>query len=143
MGTAFLGGLKQTVVARGDLLTVAGFGNQITGDIFDHELVVGKISVKGVDDVFPIGGDFHEVVTVVPDGVGKADEIEPVNGHAFPEALISEQPVDQLFKGLGGFVLEKTFGFPRGGWHTDQVEIEPAQKGYGVGLGGEGELLPG
>ncbi len=64
-------------------------------------------------------------------------------GHALTEAIVREQLIDQLFKGLGGFVLEEAFGLDGGGGHPDQVEIEPAQKGYAIGLGGEGEFFLG
>ena len=143
LGTPFLGGLEQAVVAGGDLLAVTRLGDEVARDVLDHEAVVGKVLVEGVDDVFTIGGDFHEVVTVVADGVGEADEVQPVDGHTFTEALVLEQAVDETLVGLGRRVVEKELGLFRIGGHPDQVEEQPAQKGNLVRLGGKGELFAG
>ena len=73
LGTSFLCGLKKAIVAGSNFLAFARPGDEITGQVFNYELIVAHIFIKGIDDIVTICGDLHEIVTVIADRVGIAD----------------------------------------------------------------------
>ena len=60
---------------------VAGAGEEIAGELFDEEAVVGEIAVAGVDDPVAVApGLRHHGVGIVGCCLGEADNVEPVAG---------------------------------------------------------------
>ena len=90
LGTSFLCGLKKAIVSGGNFLAFAGLGDEITGQVFNYELIVAHIFIEGIDDIVTICGDLHEIITVIADRVGIADKIQPVYCHSLPKSLISQ-----------------------------------------------------
>jgi hypothetical protein len=71
-GSAFVGGDVAADVAGGDPF-VGGFcGDEVAGDLFADELVVGFVGGEGADDVVAVGPDGADVVEVEAVGVGVA-----------------------------------------------------------------------
>ena len=92
-------GLQQAVVAGGDFLPDSRVGQEVSGELLLGELVKRGVVVEGLDDVVPVGRDVVVLVTMIPHGVRVANQVEPVDGHAFPEMGGGDQGVDQLLVG--------------------------------------------
>ena len=80
---AFAGHLVHAVVSGRDKLGFAAVFDQVAAELVARELVVGEVVVKRINDVVAIGRGEAFVVGMKPHGVGPADEVEPVNRHAF------------------------------------------------------------
>ena len=79
---------------------------QITSDLFYHEIVVGKIFIERPDQVVAVDmGVTDRVIRFVAVGFGETCQIEPVSGPSFAKAWRREQPVNDfqvgLFRGIG------------------------------------------
>ncbi len=85
------------------------------------------------------------LVAVVADGVGVADQVEPVHGHALAEVGRGQEAVGGGLDG-GSLVLTppllKLVDFPRSGRQADEVEGEAAEEGDRISVGGGLQLLP-
>ena len=127
---AFVSGLKQAIIAGGDALVFGGVWKEIAGELFSGELVEGLVLVEGIDDVIAIGRDPLILITVVSHGVGVADEIEPINGHAFTEMWRGEEEIDFSLDGglrsnlVGCFKTAKVVGL---WWKSGEVKMEPSE----------------
>ena len=106
-----------------------GGSHEIAGQLFAHELVVGEIAIKGVDDPVAIApGEWVSVVFVTAVGVAVAGEIEPVAPPAFTVMRGGQQFINDLRPGPGRLIGEEGFHLGRGRRETDQVEVGPAQQ---------------
>ena len=117
----------------------AGGGEEVSGDVFGDELVVGDIGVEGADDVVAVVvGVVDRVVELVAVGFGVAHEVEPVPGPALAEVGGGEEAVDRIYD--GGFRVKnlgflKIFDFFERGGEAGEVEGEAPEEGEGVGWG--------
>ena len=71
------------VKAGCDFLAESGIGEEVSGELFSEELVVGHVVKEGVDNPvapWPHGASFVVVVAI---RVGIAGEVEPVCGKSF------------------------------------------------------------
>jgi len=88
----------------------------VAGDLFDDELVVGHVVIEGVDDVVAVlvcFGDGH--VGAVAGGIGVASEVEPMASPALAVILRGEESIDEFGEGVGGSVVEECFDLLRCG----------------------------
>ena len=79
----------------------ARLGEQVAGELFADELIVGDVAVEGADEVIailvrPLG----RVVPLVAVGVGVADDVHPVASEALAEMGRGEQLIDQFLVSL-------------------------------------------
>ena len=96
LDATFVGSLQQAVVPRGDFLPFAAVIDQVAGELLPGELVERHILVKGANHIVAIGGDVVILVSMVAHRVSESDEVEPVDGEAFPEVGRVEQLIDQF-----------------------------------------------
>ena len=61
----------------GDALVCGGIRQQVTGDLFDRELIEWHILIECLDDPVAVGPDRSRVVFFVTIGVRISGEIEP------------------------------------------------------------------
>ena len=118
--------------------------HQVAGQLFANELVVGFISIKGINHVIAVAPGMRiGEVDVLAAGFGVACDIQPVASPAFPETFRSQQSVHQFLISPGVLVIYKSLHFLRCGRHTVQIKKEPANQGAPIGLGGrlQGLLL--
>ena len=74
-------------------------GQQVAGQLLDHELVVGLVVVKSVDDVVAVSpGIAKGDVLVEPIGICITGNVEPVPSPAFTVVRRSEQSVHDTGK---------------------------------------------
>ena len=111
----------------------------IAGQLGADELIVRHIAVESADDPFAPemdarGGD-HALV-----GVGITQHVEPVPGIADAVLLAGEQPIDHLFVGIRGGIVEKCVLFGRGRRNADEIEIHAPQER--APIGGAGRFQP-
>ena len=125
MRSAFLSGLKKTVIAGGNLLHGSCLRNEIAGNVLDHELIVRQVLVEGAYHVVAVRGDLHEVIAVISCRVGKAHKIKPMHGHSLTVARVIHETINKLSVGLIGGILEKRIRFIGGGWDAKEVKVEP------------------
>ena len=133
---AFVGRDIAAVEAGGDFLFERGAGQQIAGELLDRELVEGHVLVEGFDDPIAIGPDFAEVVEVDAVGVGVAGDVEPVAAAVLAPLLGVHEAIDEVFIGLGVFVVDEGFDEGGIGRQAGEVEAEAAGEGAAVGFGG-------
>ena len=149
-------GGEGALVERGLGVGVFSFGfldgrgeEAIGGELFNDELVVGKIAVEGVDDVVPIGPGVGvtEVLAAlgVAFGVGVAGDIEPVAAPTFAVGRGGEEAIDELGVSVRRGVGYKGVDLRGGGRESGEIEAEAADKGapIGGGVGGEAVILQG
>ena len=109
-------------------------GNQVSGDLFQDELVVRKVPVEDIDDVVPVTpGMGVFVVLVVAGGVRVAGHVQPVPAPVLPVPRRVEQPPDHFVEGVGGGVVQETFDVLDGRRQAGQVESGSPQEGQLVG----------
>ena len=81
---------------------------QITSDLFNHEIVVGEIFIERPDQVVAVDmGVTDRVVRFVAVGLGETCQIEPVSGPSFAEAWRREQAVNHFQVGLFRGICDK------------------------------------
>jgi len=81
---ALLVDLGVAVEAGGDLLLGRGVGEEIAGELFNDELVVGLISIQRVDDPVAVFPDLARGVDGVAVGIGVAGDVEPRRAQRSP-----------------------------------------------------------
>ena len=131
---AFVGGLEQTVVARGDELTGGGFGEQVSSQLLAGKLVEGEVSVERVDHPVAVGRDAVVLVSVVADGVGKANQVEPVRGHSLSVVFGCKKTINESLVGLRGRVGPEGIYGPGLGRQPGEVKIHTPNEGDGIGI---------
>ena len=80
-------------------------GQEVAGELFHNETVVGKVVVEGLNDVVAIApGVRIKVIFVHAGGVGVAGDVEPMTSPAFAIVRRGKQAVDDLGVGVWGMV---------------------------------------
>ena len=135
--------LKQTVVTRGHQLLIGRSLEQVATQLFTGELIEGKITVEGVDHVIAVRRGGVVLVSMVPDGAGKADQIQPVGGHSFAILGSGEKIVNPVVHHLveRSPVLDEGLHFFRTRRQTGQVEVKATNQGYSVSIRRRFQLL--
>ena len=111
-------------VGEGEAGFVGVFGDsgrdEVAGEVFADELVVGDVVVEGADEVVAVAPGVGSVgVAFGAVGFAVADDVHPAAGHAFAEFWGGEEAVDDLFVGLGFGEFVDFFG---GGREAGEVE---------------------
>ena len=135
IGSAFGVGHGITVESGGDLLFEGGFRQEIAGQLFEGELVVGHVIVERGDDPVTISPDGHaEGIGTVTFGIGITGEVEPLSGPAFAISRISQETIDEFFVSVGRFVVEEQIDFGLSGRQATEIEAEAADECITVGF---------
>ena len=71
---------------------------------------------------------------MVPDGVCKADDIQPVLRHFFAVMRACEESVDEVFVGFWRLVVYECLNFGIGWWEASQVEGQAPDEGAAISL---------
>ena len=127
----------------GDDLILGGLGQEVAGDLFDEELIVGLIPIQGVNDPVAPGPLFAREIFFEAVAVGVAGGVEPDAGPFLAVALACEELSDEGFDGWretfhGGGGGEGSDVGGRG-WEAGEVEEEAAAERGGIGGRGGGE----
>ncbi len=78
-----------------------GRGQQVAGNLLDHELVVGEVGVQGANHVIAIAEGVQDVVIeLMPGRLGKPGQVEPVAAPPLAVVGAGQQPVDEVFVGV-------------------------------------------
>ena len=128
------GAEDQAIEGRSDAGFLVRIGQEISGYLFERESVEGLIGIERSDDVIAIGPNVARIVAVVTDRVGKADDVEPSDGHPFAEVRIGEQRLDQIAVGLLGGICDKGVHDFRARGQSDQIVVKPTDQRARVGL---------
>ena len=119
-----------------------GGGEEVAGDLFADELVVGEVAVEGVDDVVAVAPGIAEGdVFIEAVGVGVAGDIEPVAAPAFAVVRGIQEAVDDAGEGVGRVVGEEGGDVVGRGREAGEVEGGAAEEGAFVGGRGEGDSV--
>ena len=98
-------------------------GQQVAGQLLDHELVVGLVVVKSVDDVVAVSpGVAKGDVLVEPIGICITGNVEPVPSPAFTVVRRCEQSVHDTGKCPRRRILQKNLNVLRGRRQTRKIE---------------------
>ena len=104
----------------------------VAGDLEAGELVVGEVTVEGVDDPVAIApGIRPELVELEPVALAVAGEVEPEPRPADAVAGRCEEPVDQVLVSVGPNVGQERRDLLGGRGQSGQVEGETADRAYG------------
>ena len=110
-----------------------GIGDQITGQLMNRELVEGPIGIETGNHPVTIRPDIAGIVGVVADRVGKADDVEPANRHAFAVMRTGQQLLNHLCEGVGCMVLLKGCNRSRDRGQPGEVEGQSPNERAAVG----------
>lgn len=79
---------------------------EVAGEVFTNELMVGFILIEGIDDVVAeapgVGKDERASAA---GGLGEAGDIEPMAAPAFSKFRAGEEGVDHALKCRGGLIF--------------------------------------
>ena len=125
------------VKAGGGDLFRSGIGKHVAGELLDGKLIESFIGVERFNDVVAVGPDGAVAVFFVAVGIGVAGEVEPAAGPAFAVVGRFQEVIDDDGEGLGGWVGGELVGDFDGRRKADEVEVDAADEGVGIGLGGE------
>ena len=129
-------GERVAVKPGGRLLLHGGVRQQVAGQLFHHELVVGKVAVVGVDDPLAVApGMGPHVVLLETVAVGVAGQVQPVAGPALPEVGRRQHPVDQPLVGVGTPVGKEALPLSRRGRQAHEIQVESSNQSGPAGLG--------
>ena len=117
----------------GDLFR-SGIGKHVAGELLDGELIESFIGVERFDDVVAVGPDGAVAVFFVTVGVGVAGKVEPMATPAFAKPRGCKKFVDDDSEGLGSWVSGELVGNFDGRRKADEVEVDAADEGEGIGL---------
>lgn len=98
LSAAFAGHHGEAVEAGGGPFAVSGVREEIAGELGAGELVEREILIEGINDPVAVGPCVVVLVAVEADGIGVADDIEPVLGHAFAVLGAGEELVGEGFE---------------------------------------------
>ena len=85
-----------------------GRGQQVAGDVFHDELIVGYIGIEGADDIIAVDVGLRQFeIEFVALSLGEADQVQPVPSPALAVVRRLKQVVDHLGEGLRRLVLEE------------------------------------
>ena len=136
VGSALGVGQSLPVESRGETLFRRGLGQKVTGDLFDGELVVGKILVDRFDHPITIKpGIGPRPVLLVTVRVRITGHVQPVSPPSFSEVRRLQELVDQLGVSAGIPVLCESVDAGWVGWQAQQVIMEAPCEDPAVGLG--------
>ena len=131
--TAFESHAMKPVEGGRDALVLRRRRQQVAGELFGQELVVGLVLIEGLEyPVAPRPGE-HRLVARVAPGIGITRKIEPADRQMFTEARGSQHRVDALLVSVGGSVGEEGGDFFGGGGQSGQREGSAAEQGGAVG----------
>ena len=117
-------------------------GEEITGELFADELIVGFIGIERGDDVIAVTpGVGESEIAFFAGGFGVAGEIEPVAAPAFPELGGGEEAIDERGDGVWGGIAEEGIEFGLGGGEADEIEGEAADEVAAIGVWGGLEVM--
>ena len=134
LDSAFVGGLEQAVVARGDELAGGRLGEQVSSELFAGELIEGKVIVERVDHPVAVGRDAVVLVPVVADGVGEANQVEPVRGHSLSVVFGCKKTINESLVSFRGRVGPESIHDPGLGRQPGEVKIHTPNEGDGIGI---------
>lgn len=135
-GAAFVLRHRVAVKGRGDELVLAWLGQQVPGDLFDSELVEGKVAIERLQQPVPVSPNFARLVAGVTRTVRITGQVQPERGPMLPEGGLGQQGGHIAFIGIGPLVGDKGLDFVPVRRQADEVEGEPASQGAAIRLGG-------
>ncbi len=138
---SFAVGFDEPVVARGDERLVGRLGEQVSGQLFDSELVKGHIVLESTDDVGAVGTRGDRLVADHSGGVGPADQVEPSDGLMFGVLERVDPFFDEGVEGLVGGVGFEASHVLESGRQASQIVAESADEFAGSCRGNGGDVL--
>ena len=119
----------------GQHLVFVGAGQQVSGNLFDGELVKRHVAIDGINNpVPPTPGVGPRSVLFVSVAVGIPRLVQPVAAPAFTEMSGFQQPVDQPLVGIGCLVSNESVDLFGTRWQAEQVKAQASDQGMPVGL---------
>ena len=110
---------------------------QIPGDVFADELVVGHVAVEGADEVIPVTPGHRQFrVALAAVRFAVANQIHPVPRPTLPEPRRGEQPIHSLLVGIGRSVATEVLDLVDGGRQSRQRECDATQQRLAAGRRG-------
>src|SRR5207244_1078326 len=99
--------------AGGDDLVLRRFGEEVSRNLLDNELVVGQVAIQRADHPIAIEPDLALLILLESIGVGVARRIQPVPPPALAVMRRSEESLHLLLIGVPAPVGEKSIDLRR------------------------------
>ena len=116
--------------ARGDDAVAGHRLENIAGELFLHEAVVGLVVVEALDDVIAVvPGAVAWVVVFEPFALGVADDVEPVPPPAFAVVRRGEEVIDNALVGSIRRIGHEGLDLLGARRKADQIEEQPPDEG--------------
>ena len=108
--------------AGGNDVVLRGVWQQIAGELFGDELIVGQVVVEGFDHPIAIEPNVARLVFLEAIGIRVARGVEPVASPFLAVVRRCEQTLHLFCVSIGRFVDEKRVHFLRRRWQADEIE---------------------
>jgi len=126
--------------ARGDDAVAGHRLENIAGELFLHEAVVGLVVVEALDDVIAVvPGAVAWMVVFEPFALGVADDVEPVPPPAFAVVGRGEEVIDNAFVGCFRGIGREGLDLLGARRKADQIEEQPTDEGPRISGGRRAE----
>ena len=135
IGAALVVAWSLPMKGASDAVLKGGFGKQVSGQLFDHELIVRQIAIEGVNHPVAIGPDSRALpVLFVTFCIRISCQVQPHGRPAFAIAWRSQQTIHLFFVSVGGGIRQIRCFFLGCRRQSGEVERHPAQQGCLVGF---------
>ncbi len=142
INASFAVGQGLSMERGGEQLVGRWIGEQVSGELFDGELIKRHVAVDGVDDPVAVAPSvWARAVFLVSVAVGVARLIEPVTAPALAEVGGREGTVDERDEGVRGVVLQKRGDLVAGWRKTREIVAEAFDQGDFVCRGRGGDVF--
>jgi len=98
----------QSIETGGEDLIPCGIGDEISGNLLGHKLIICLIFAEGLNDPVPPGPDITVPVHLVAIGVGISCHIQPLRSHPLGIFIGIEEAIDHLFVGILRCICQKS-----------------------------------
>lgn len=121
-----------SVKGGGNELAFAAVRKKVTGQLFDGELIEGKIVVECLDDPVAVRPHITAAIDRIAVGVGVASLVEPVPTPTLAIVRACEESVYKESPCVGTFVVDEGGCFFGGGKKAGEIERESSNEGGAV-----------
>ena len=116
---------------RCDPLIRRRFGKEVSGKLFDGELIEGQIRVHGLDHPIAIGPTVTQLIGLKSVGIRIAGKIQPLSSPMFAVSRRIQKMIDHLFADFGRIFRQEVVDLLHTRGQTGQPQAYPAQPYFG------------
>ena len=133
--SAFLVNEGVPVKGRGNKLGLGAFGKEVTGQLFDRELIEGKIVVECFDDPVAVRPHVATAIDRVAVGISVASLVKPVPTPTLAIVRACKESVYKASPCVGTFIGDEVVSFFGRRQEAGEIERESSDESGSIGGG--------